>query len=231
MSDTKLASLNLNQTGSISHYIFPIFTAKQSKAVLEHDRNVGTGFIVNTSGLALTASHCIQGDNDFYAMFPQNNYFMAVRLKIVETHPKEDVALVQLQLSEKCESACRLSNEDVRGSLDYFSFGYPVCAYRLSPEHKPTPDLIYTAGYVRRNYPFSLTNIKGNDFIELSVVGGAGYSGSPIFNVCAKGQKLWGVIGIYLGEASISVGENDKQSFGYAVKTRSFIDWFKEAFR
>ncbi|MBT9161107.1 MAG: hypothetical protein DDT27_01383 [Dehalococcoidia bacterium] len=211
------------QSDNIRDFVFPLATARRVGNAIELVRFLGTAFVIGNRGFALTARHVIAGavEHPMIGVFalPDGGWF-SVGIAAVESHPSEDVAVVQLE-GGPWRSFFRLAGTNENSSARYRLFGYPDDAtYELvdSGQVTPRPDLVYNEGYFRRRFTGRLLGIDGSAFFELSQVAGSGASGAP---VCKFSAPAWEVMGVYVGEKL-----NDRAtSVSYAVREDAFRDW------
>jgi hypothetical protein len=204
------------QDTPIRDLVFPIILVeKVGKDETKMVSFLGTGFLFGTQGFALTAAHVISfktKDNQaIVGLFidKETNKWSIFNADTCDIHPTEDVALLKMRGEHWKETTIRISFEKQFSSFEYKLFGYPnanlledVDSRDASGRVLGRPDLIYSAGHIRRRISFSLPSIKGSCFYELSQPVGAGCSGSPIF----KTQNgIWDVVGIYVADKTESV--------------------------
>lgn len=229
--------------------VFPIIHAKKVDGGIEMVSFLGTGFLVGSKGYALTAAHVMEvdkvKDHAVVGMFVQKETgkWTVWNADLCDVHPSEDVALLKMRNDHWEEAAFKVSFEKQFSAFEYKLFGYPYAnLYEDADARAPDgrvlgrPDLIYSAGHIRRRTNFSLPGIRGRCFYELSQPVGSGCSGSPIFTV--RGRS-WEVVGIYVADKSESVSfyklnENLDQeletiefpgALAYAVRLDDLSDW------
>ncbi len=221
--------VDFQQTDVLRDHVFPLATSRPNPDGTEDVTVRGTGFLIGDN-LGMTAAHvAIEMMRDFakgtpIAMFVDSRTeWFSVQWVNHELHPREDAALFWLDDRYALGAFLRPSLDWVGSVTPYMLWGYPEDTYWELTEGggRPLvrPDMIYSEGHVRRrlsNVP--LPGIRGQNFLELSQVAGAGCSGGPVI------QRLPGVnrvSGIYVGERI-----NDRAtSVGYAVRIGALADW------
>lgn len=216
------------QGDAIRDYVFPLATvAAESTSELRLKRYLGTGFLIGSGGIGLTAAHVLGDLNPSeapVALFASDNAWLAVTLVHWESHKSEDCAALLLDPVISWTSFLNVSSEWVGSSLEYNLWGYPEDAYYDNALLRAgsRPDLVFSAGHVRRRLTgVPIPAIKGASFFELSGLAGGGCSGSPIINRKSVGRPAWTVVGIYLGEKT-----NDRStSVGYGLRLADILPW------
>lgn len=164
-----------------------------------------------------------------------------------EEHPSHDVSIFKLDFKPgtKLRPPFIIENGFRLAAADFYSVGYPSYLSfdnhlkARAPDGTLIPDEIniLTKGYIKRLVNYGVGKFKGNKFIELSEVGTAGYSRAPI--VCIEATKYslqkdnkiiqevvcQRLLGIYIGESQIELGDGHKISHGYAASVEAFSDW------
>ena len=200
----------------IRDFVFPLIIAKKiGKGEVAMVSFLGTGFLIGSRGFALTASHVVKAelpeDHAIVGMFvePASNSWKVWNADVCDHHTTEDVALLKMRDGNWPDSAFTVSFEKQFSALPYMLFGYPSAnLYEKVNDVAPDgtvrgrPDLIYSAGHIRRRATFAIPGVRGTNFYELSQPVGRGCSGSPVFR--ARGQT-WEVVGIYVADQAISV--------------------------
>lgn len=168
-------------------------------------------------------------------------------LPLEEEHPNHDVSIFKLDfgLGTKLRPPFIIENGFRLPGADFYSIGYPTYLTldnhlnAKAPDGTPIPDEIniLTKGYIKRLVNYKVGNFKGNKFLELSEAGTAGYSGAPIvcinatkFSLQKDGKIINDVIchrllGIYIGENQMELGDGHKINYGYATSIEAFADW------
>jgi hypothetical protein len=199
--------------------VFPIALAeKVGENEVKMVQFLGTGFLFGSKGFALTAAHVVDfkvAENQaIIGMFinEATNKWTSFNANICDIHPTEDVALLMMGGEHWKDTTIRISFEKQFSSFEYKLFGYPNANLLEDVDSRDEygrvlgrPDLIYSAGHIRRRTNFSIPGIKGSCLYELSQPVGAGCSGSPIF----KTQNgIWDVVGIYIADKTETVAFN-----------------------
>jgi hypothetical protein len=222
------------QTDRILDHIFPLAKAHSSKTGNTGGFElIGTAFTIGPRGYALTAAHVIdQCFNDLkeneqvVAIFwTSPSSYILFPISAHERHLTEDVGIIKL-LPDDLHSFFEVSESHENASCEYMCWGYPHETAdeikKLDKDAHAQPELIYTQGYIRRRitrelYPIMI--FRGTQFYELSEQVGGGNSGGPVFNKKASAhQKLWKVMGIY-------IGEKEGGQVSYAVRSEAFASW------
>jgi hypothetical protein len=208
-----------DQSTAIRDLVFPIALAeKVGKNETKMVSFLGTGFLFGSKGFALTAAHVVDvkvADNQaIIGMFVDEttNKWTSFNANICDIHLAEDVALIMMGGEHWKDTTIRISFEKQFASFEYKLFGYPSANLLEDVDIRDErgrvmgrPDLIYSAGHIRRRTNFSIPNIKGRCLYELSQPVGAGCSGSPIFKI---ERGVWYVVGIYIADKIESVAFN-----------------------
>ncbi|MDP8961274.1 MAG: hypothetical protein M3N32_06650, partial [Actinomycetota bacterium] len=148
----------------------------------------------------------------------------AVEIESRVAHPKEDVSAIRVS-GDGRSSIFNLGYVDVRASFPYCMWGYPNDVMHEVVEGGisiPRPDLVFTAGYVRRRLrDLHLPKVRGSRLAELTGAAGSGVSGAPVLG---QGTRFsWSVAGIYLGERV-----SDEVQVGYALLSEAIADWIPQ---
>ena len=221
------------QSDRIRDYVFPLVEVSEPDEAgsVSLERFLGTAFFIGQQNFAMTASHVAKSERCAGALVLPDNSWLAVRVQAVEVHPEHDVAVLACNPPDDVHTW----NSIVSGALDpspyggmpYHLHGYPDDAYyelvREGGDRRARPDLIYSAGHVRRRITgdFAIPQVSGSRLIELSSVAGGGCSGSPIFPRGVPNRSGWELAGVYVGERI-----NDRAtSVGYGVPIAEFADW------
>lgn len=234
----------------IRDLVFPIILAESAgENEIRMISFLGTGFLFGSQGYALTAAHVVNFKTEerqvILGLFvdKKTNKWATFNVEISDIHPREDVALLRVKGGHWQDTKIRISFESMFSSFEYKLFGYPNTNLLEDVDSRDRfgkvlgrPDLIYSAGHIRRRISFSLPGIKGRCFYELSQPVGAGCSGSPIFKIK---NGVWYVIGIYVADKteSIPFGAYNKNldwvietiempgALSYAVRMDSLSEW------
>lgn len=217
-------------------HVFPLIICSFDGKTFGAEQNFGTGFLIGKNGYALTAKHvfiqidqAIKSDQKIVGLFVEDSgNRIGFEILAKEFHETEDVAIFKIEMTKKYDSVFKINKGHIPTSFEYASMGYPHSVAEhikyLYPEFKPTPDLVYTTGYIRRRFTHELPSVQfqGSHFFEISEVVGEGYSGSPVYlkpNPYSDSEpNSKQTIGIYLGTC-------DAANAGYAVRADSFADW------
>lgn len=194
------------------------------------NRLLGTGFIVGQPQRLITASHVVTGHNNVVGMRVEGRAWLSVGLKQRNDHPSEDISVYELQEQIPCAQWFTLSAEEQYASGDYSAWGYPEDIFHdrmdvaSDGRVKPLPDIIYSAGHIRRRVSYPIPVLRGSAFYELSTVVGAGASGGPVLT--GRRGRLE-VIGVYIGERTMQTGSTPPRQIGYALRLAAVSDWLR----
>jgi len=213
------------QRDAIRDYIFPLVTVVPHGDDVAYGRFLGTGFLIGSRGMALTAGHvvsAVEPGAHVAALFADlDGGWHAQTARSWEVHPTEDVAVLSLD-GGPWRSFLRLAGTWEGQTLHYRLFGYPqdtLIEVVRDGRVVPRPDLIYSEGYIRRRITdLKIPTVRGAQLFELSAVAGRGCSGSPVLKITGTGP--WEVIGIYVNERI-----NDEAPVAYAVREEAFRGW------
>lgn len=221
--------------GRIRDFIFPLLLAEVDGTSHRYRELLGTGFVIGSTGIAITAGHVAKAVLDtegsmergvVAAFVLDTGSWWSVQAMAAEVHPVEDLAVVQLDntLQAWIPSFLTLAGTDERASCAYQQWAYPQDVLYDIVENgvaKERPDLVYFEGYVRRCLTgIPVPAITGTNLFELSTPAGACASGSPLVKTYRPGSD-WPVIGIYLGERHSDSGAH----VGYALREQDIRDW------
>ena len=226
--------MNFRQEEKFTDIVIPLIRAnKTENGEVEYEELFGTAFLIGQNGFAITCAHVIDQLHDgltenqiLITHFPYKGQIYPFELVNFEKHENQDVGIFQVK-GPKLSSWLKVLNSHENSSMEYHGWGYPRETAKelklLDPNAFEYPELIFTQGYIRRRidrelYPTFI--YKGNSFYEVSDLGGSGYSGSPIIKKSTVGQKVYGVIGIYVGEK-----EGEGVPVGYVVNSECFANW------
>ena len=216
----------------IINLVMPIIEVEFSHAVMSYKRLLGTGFVLDQGNRFVTAKHVVQGAATFVAFETVDRRFVSVDLRMIATHPKEDFAVFELN-PPRPGSGLKLDSTPQNSSLKYDMWGYPEDFLFESDQRGahgailPRPELIYTAGYIRRRVSHSLLGLPGNCFYELSSIAGSGSSGGPIIEI-NRSTLHWHIFGIYIGERTIEVANRPPREIAYAARIDADVDFFRD---
>lgn len=207
-------------------FVFPIIIGENENGTLKPIKNYGTGFLIGRQGFALTAKHIflqieqeIKKNQQAYALFYGAKGWEGVQITSHEVNEQEDIAIFQVP-GVPYDSIFEIHTELVTASMEYSSLGYPHSVAEqvkhIASGLKPTPDLVYSCGYIRRRFTHEMPAVQfqGTHFFEVSEVLAEGYSGSPVY----LKQQPKALIGVYLGIAGAT-------NAGYAVRADFFSYW------
>jgi S1-C subfamily serine protease len=168
---------------SIVHFGFRLAqTPQQQVPPSEKPRRTGTGFVVDNSGLVLTAFHVVDGATNIKARCSDGTWTEATLKSFSRAN---DIALLVSQAPLKGALALAQDNS-ARVGDEVYTLGYPVVGV-LGDEQK------YSNGTIS-----SLSGLQGdNSFLQISVPVQPGNSGGPLCNT--KGE----VIGLITSSAAI----------------------------
>ncbi|MDF1721090.1 MAG: Do family serine endopeptidase [Minwuia sp.] len=132
--------------------------------------SVGSGFVVDASGLIVTNNHVIDGADEIRVYFSDGE---SLEAKLVGTDPKTDVAVLRVTPDEGTElTAVPWGNSDTAEEGDWvIAIGNP-----LGLGGTVTAGIISARGRDIRSGPY-------DDFIQTDASINKGNSGGPLFNV------------------------------------------------
>ena len=186
---------------------------------------VGTCFLIGGRGYALTAGHVIDQirDREGHVLLRNETKFDASLVYEFEAHPDEDVGIIRFDHTRNIASPIALASDVIRAGQDYYMWSYPQetseeVEYFANHDESYAPfrpSIVFFKGYLRRTINHSpnptISIYRGNRFFEVSEIGGACASGSPLLTL--KGR----VFAIY-------VGENGARC-GYASVLSRLLSW------
>ncbi len=165
----------------------------------QRGQSLGSGFVIDTDGHIVTNYHVVQGADEVYVNFTQNDRLKA---KIVGTDPSTDIALLQIDASHKrALSPLELGNSDtVRVGDQVVAIGNPFGL-----------DRTVTAGIVSalQRQIQSPSGFTIDKVIQTDAAINKGNSGGPLLN--AEGQ----VIGV--NSQIATAGSEGNVGIGFAV--------------
>jgi S1-C subfamily serine protease len=139
-------------------------------------KNSGTGFLISSNGIIVTAYHVVEGATDIQVRFPSGKWLSA---KPIKHSRATDLAILKADIVTPHYLTLAVMN-NVKQGQDVFTLGYPV-ADLLGEEVK------YTAGNIS-----SLSGLQGEDsLMQITVPVQPGNSGGPLVN---KSGEVVGVI-------------------------------------
>ena len=209
--------------------VLPIVEATWTKlGELGFVRHLGTGFLVGNPSKLITASHVVDGIENAVAMRIVDGRWMSIDLRSRSSHPTEDICVINIDAAEPLFSFMVPTSAPQFSSGNYQVWGYPEDILFDQGARDPRgrilqqPDLIYSAGHIRRRASVSFPGLRGSSFYELSAVAGAGVSGAPV--IISVGP-LWRVIGVYVGERTVQNADRPPREWAYAVRFDGVLDW------
>lgn len=186
---------------------------QNGSAVIPIDTNLGsgTGFAVKDGHTVLTAYHVVKDASTVNASYSSG----AVGMKVVETAPQYDLALLRI---DKATDSFFSLNESYAAGDEVFAYGYPSNALTAGP-----PSL--STGIVSRVLDIAslrMTSQEAADGLEIIQTDAAinpGNSGGPLIGRC-------GVIGVVsfisdTSQLSQYVGSVSEQNIGFAVSAKT----------
>ncbi len=116
------------QGDAIRDYVFPLVTVVPGGRDVAYDRFLGTGFLIGSRGMGLTAGHVVstvEPGTHVAALFVDlDDGWHALTAKSWEVHPTEDVAVLLLE-GGPWRSFFRLAGTYEGQTVPYPLFGYP----------------------------------------------------------------------------------------------------------
>ncbi len=182
---------------------------------------LGTAFGLASIPLALTAAHVVKGIGtaELALLTVSDGRCVPIPVIGLDQHPSEDV--LRLELTEPLSGSPLTPNYCWQGSsLEYTLWGYPIDAMYdrvVNGAASPRPDLVFSAGHIRRRIAEPVPLFRGDRLFELSTPAGSGCSGAPVLH-----GRGWEVVGIYLGEV---LRESENVRVGYAARLADLADW------
>lgn len=217
------------QSDAIRDHVFPLIDVELRNEEVRAASFLGTCFSIGARNFALTAAHVVApAQHPMVAVVHPELSWRAIPVRQIETHPSEDLALLDIEPPAAGTTWKSIFGSDRIGahaSLPYAVWGYPADALTEVVEHGQMtmrPDLVYSAGHIsRRLTGLDLPNIKSTALYELSGVAGAGCSGSPVLNRLPG--RHWDLIGVYLGQRRRD--DLDGTAVGYALRFEHVAAW------
>ncbi len=155
--------------------------------------SLGSGFIINTSGIVVTNNHVIAGAEDILVKVNDKEY----KAKVIGADPYMDIAVLKIETKDKFRPVSFGDSDKARVGDWAVAIGNP---FGLGGT--------VTAGIISaRNRDINLT--RYDDFIQTDASINQGNSGGPLFNL--KGE----VIGI--NTAIIAPGQSGSIGIGFAI--------------
>jgi serine protease Do len=154
------------------------------------ERSLGSGFIIESSGLIITNNHVVEGADEIKVKTSNGKSYLA---KIVGTDPKTEIALIKIK-PDKSLSATLLGDSDSLSVGDWVvAVGNP-----FGLEQTVTAGIVSAKGRVIGSGPY-------DNFIQTDASINPGNSGGPLFDTSGK------VVGI--NTAIVPAG----QGIGFAI--------------
>ena len=173
--------------------------------ILVGGRLDGSGSIVCSSGLVLTACHVIRKQNKKYeALSPQLG---RKQLSLVATYRGSDLALLRLPKSDSPYPALSLAKSIPAEGRQVFLLGSPIFRHHL----------ILSGTIARRSESFSWFNGGFTNTIPISGIGAPGSSGGPWVN--PKGE----IIGVQVASVTTDKGHQGISSAVPLHSIRNFL--------
>jgi Trypsin-like peptidase domain len=211
--------------------IVPVIEVDRQGEELVYKQLLGTAFSVAGAEFLLTASHVVEKAHDKIALQVIDDQWWSVGLDLVAKHPTEDVAILRPHWTARPSESLRVTASKEYGSCHYHVWGYPDDVLydhgfvNPSGVSSQLPDLVFSAGHIRRRFSGSIPSLFGRAFYELSEVAGSGCSGGPLIH---GHRKPYGsAFGVYLGERISQQGPITRE-IGYGVRLDEITDWLKE---
>jgi Trypsin-like peptidase domain len=215
---------------AIQGYVLPLALMRETDAGWWPEAIVGTGFLVAEGrGLGVTAAHVAKVVENHptaagVALFVQvSGKWEAMPILKLDRHPVEDVALFRIA-DDDYYSPFTLAADQHYASAPYELWGYPEDVHydRMADLGALAPDLVYSAGHIRRQINHQVPTIFGRSFYELSTPAGRCCSGAPVAVVRdPHPANHWRAVGVYAGER-----RNEANTFavGYATRTEAIAE-------
>jgi S1-C subfamily serine protease len=164
-------------------------------------KKTGTGFLISSDGIIVTAYHVVEGATDIQVRFPSGKWLSA---KPIKHSRATDLAILKADIATPHYLTLAAMN-NVKQGQGVFTLGYPV-ADLLGEEVK------YTAGNIS-----SLTGLQGEDsLMQITVPVQPGNSGGPLVN------KSGEVVGVITSSAAVAeffrIAGSLPQNVNWAVK-------------
>ncbi|RQM59634.1 serine protease [Burkholderia vietnamiensis] len=220
-----------HQRGMVRDYVVPVITVVREPNGFRSTGFLGTAFNIGSRGVLLTARHVIEGHQDetLAVLYVDTNNEWAAHV-VQERELCDNVDVAVLKIEGQWSSIIECDGEWQGASLHYDCWGYPEDA-QFDPGAIYRPDLVYTTGYIRRNYSHAIPGVRGTQFFEISEIAGAGCSGAPLIHKTKRlrgAQKTWALVGIYSVERRTEVhvgGMPVVREVPYAVREEAFRHW------
>ncbi len=154
---------------------------------------LGSGVIIDASGIVLTNNHVVDGADEVYVLLPDGREYRATEIR---TDPKTDLAVVWFKPDEHLPAARWGDSDSLQIGEWVIAVGHP---FEL--------DVTVSAGIISGKAR-SLRSVQRTDFLQTDAAINPGNSGGPLVNL--RGE----VVGINTAIASNSGGY---QGIGFAV--------------
>ncbi len=210
-----LIALSFSWTAAEASDVSKTFHAVKNSVVMIHTKQkamspsgrfarvegLGSGVLISSDGLIMTAAHVVQVADKVDVSFPNGH---TVSAKVISSEPLADVALLKISEIPRGAKVAKLGNSDLMDvGAEVFVVGAP---YGLSHT--------LTVGHLSaRHEPYSLpNNVMLGEFFQTDAAINQGNSGGPMFNM--KGE----VIGIVSHILSKSGGF---EGLGFAATSKT----------
>lgn len=175
---------------------------KFSSSNIEQSASLGSGVIINTNGMIMTAAHVVESANLIKVKLHDGKSYDA---EIIRSIPSADIALIKIVEKVPGLKAVEMNKEEknkVKSGHQVYIIGAP-----LGIEQSLSSG--YVSGFLDRN---ALSNGNAAKFIQTDAAVNKGNSGGPMFNM--KGHLI-GIVSFILSQSGGSEG------IGYAVDIRT----------
>uniref|UniRef100_A0A7C3J6F2 Trypsin-like serine protease n=1 Tax=candidate division WOR-3 bacterium TaxID=2052148 RepID=A0A7C3J6F2_UNCW3 len=166
------------KSSSISNIIEKI---KESIVVVKTDKNIGTGFIADTTGIVITNAHVVEDSTDCeIQMFDKKSY----DAKVIESNFDMDIAFIKIISNRVFKKANVLKRKDYNVGDEVIAYGNP-----LGFENTVTKGIISALD----------REIGGIKYIQTDVPINPGNSGGPLVD---KKGRIIGINTLKIADAS-----------------------------
>ena len=186
---------------------FDRFFGGQPPQPQRKERALGTGFIIDPSGLIITNNHVVEGSEDILVRMSSGK---EVKAEVLGRDPKTDLALIKIKVSRPLPYLKLGHSEKARIGDWVVAIGNP-----FGLEHTVTSGILSARGRVIGAGPY-------DDFLQTDASINPGNSGGPLINMDGE------VIGI--NTAIVAGG----QGIGFAIPAdlaKGIVDQLKESGR
>ncbi len=186
--------------GPWENFFRPFRDPESKKKRKQHQRTLGSGFIVDKKGHILTNNHVVAGAEGISVKLSDKRELKA---EVIGTDPETDVALIKLKIDKEIpdHEIAKLGDSDKIEVGDWVvALGNP-----LGLERTATHGIVSAKG--RSGLSFQGGTPSYQDFIQTDAAINYGNSGGPLMNI--KGE----VIGIN----TAITGNVQGQNFGFAI--------------